>query len=322
MDVLYLCEAEIERLLTMEVALEAVESAFRAVAAGRVHNLSRQRLHPASGVYFHTMAAADETCGYFGAKLYSSSPAGTRFLVPLYRAETGVLVALLEADALGRMRTGAASGVATKYMARPEAARVGLLGSGHQAPTQLEALARVRRLESVRVYSPNPERRRAFADKMGPALGLRVEAVTSAEAAVRETDIVVVVTNARQPVLEGAWLAPGTHINAVGANFPQKRELDDAVVARAARIVVDSREQAQLEAGDLIGPFEGQPERWQQVHELSQVVAGQVSGRGGPEEITLFKSNGVALEDVTAAARVYERARAEGVGRILKMWEE
>jgi len=321
MDVLYLREAEVERLLTMEAALEAVESAFRAQAAGRVVNHPRRRLHPDRNVYFHYMAAADAGSGTFGMKLYTSAPAGVRFLVPLYRTETGALLALLEADFLGRMRTGAASGVATKYMARADAARVGILGSGHQAPTQLEALARVRRLAGVRVYSPNPERRRAFAEKMAAALALPVEPVETAEAAVREADIVVVCTSAKQPALQGAWLAPGAHVNAVGANFPQKRELDDAAVSRADRIVVDSLEQSRDEAGDLIAPFENRPERWREVRELSQVVAGEFPGRAGDREITLFKSNGVALEDVAAAVRVYERARAEGVGQTIRMWE-
>ncbi len=321
MDVLYLREAEVERLLTMEAALEAVESAFRAQATGRVVNHPRRRLHPDRNVYFHYMAAADASRGYFGMKLYTSAPAGVRFLVPLYQTETGALLALLEADTLGRMRTGAASGVATKYMARADAARVGILGSGHQAPTQLEAIARVRRLAGVRVYSPNAERRRAFAEKMAAALGLPVEPVETGEAAVREADIVVVCTSARQPALQGAWLAPGTHVNAVGANFPQKRELDAAAVNRADRIVVDSLEQSRDEAGDLIAPFENHPERWQQVRELSQVVAGEVPGRASDREITLFKSNGVALEDVAAAVRVYERARAEGVGQWIKMWQ-
>lgn len=321
MEVLYLREVEVERLLTMEMALEAVEAAFRAAAAGQAENHPRRRFHPNSGVYFHYMAAADSASGYFGMKLYTSAPSGVRFVVPLYRAETGALVAVLEADFLGRMRTGAASGVATKYMARAEARQVGLLGSGHQAPTQLLALAKVRRLERVRVYSLNAERRRAFAETMSSQLELPVEAVASAEAAVREADLVAVVTSAKQPVLRGEWLSPGMHINAVGANFPQKRELDDAAVARAARIVVDSREQSQDEAGDLIVPFEKQSERWQQVRELSEVVAGRFSGRADEREITLFKSNGVALEDVATAARVYERARAEGVGRMVRMWE-
>lgn len=321
MDVLYLREADVERLLTMETALEAVESAFRAQGAGQLENHPRRRLHPARSVYFHYMAAADASRDCFGMKLYTSSPTGTRFLVPLFQAETGALLALLEADYLGRMRTGAASGVATKYMARGDARRVGILGSGHQAPTQLLALARVRRLEHVRVYSPSRERCRAFAEKMTATLGLPVEAAASAEAAVGEADIVAVVTSAREPALRGEWLKPGAHVNAVGANFPQKRELDDAVIARADRIVVDSRQQSREEAGDLIAPFQSQPERWSQVRELSEVVAGRYAGRASEQEITLFKSNGVAMEDVAAARRVYERARAEGVGRTIKMWE-
>jgi ornithine cyclodeaminase/alanine dehydrogenase-like protein (mu-crystallin family) len=321
MDVLYLREAEVERLLTMEAALEAVEAAFRAQAEGLVANHPRRRLHPDRNVYFHYMAAADTSRGYFGMKLYSSAPAGVRFLVPLYQTETGALLALLEADCLGRMRTGAASGVATKYMARADAARVGILGSGHQAPTQLEALARVRRLAGVRVYSPSAERRRAFAERMSARLGLAVLPVETAERAVGEADIVVVCTSAKQPALQGAWLAPGAHVNAVGANFPQKRELDDVAVSRAGRIVVDSLEQSRDEAGDLIAPFQSDPERWREVRELSEVVAGKFPGRASDREITLFKSNGVALEDVAAAACVYERARAEGAGQWVKMWQ-
>lgn len=322
MEVLYLAEADVEHLLTMDMALEAVEGAFCAAASGQAQNQPRQRLRTANGAWLHYMAASDDTCGYFGMKIYVSSRAGVRFLVPLYRADSGALVALLEADTLGRMRTGAATGVATKYMARAEAARVGILGSGHQAPTQLLAIARVRRLASVQVYSPNADHRQRFAEKMSAALSVPVEEVASAEQAVRSAEIVVVVTSAKHPVLEGSWLKPGTHVNAVGANFPQKRELDDAVIGRAARIVVDSREQSQHEAGDLIAPFAGQPQRWHEVRELAEVVSGRFPGRASAQEITLFKSNGIAVEDVAAAARVYERAHHQGVGRLLRMWQD
>lgn len=320
MEVLYLREEEVERLLTMEMALEAVEAGFRAVAAGRAQNQSRQRLRTAGGALLHYMAAADDSTGFFGMKLYTSSPAGVRFLVPLYHGDTGALVALLEADHLGCMRTGAASGIATKHMARKDASRVGLLGSGHQAPTQLLALAQVRRLTGVRVYSPDAEHRRAFAERMSSKLSLPVEAAHTAEEAVQGADIVVTVTSASNPVLEGRWLTAGTHINAVGVNSARRRELDHTVVSRAARIVVDSREQSQREAGDLIVPFRSHPERWQAVRELSEVVAGEFPGRSDPQEITLFKSNGIALEDVATAVRVYERARAEGLGQTLTMW--
>lgn len=322
MEVLYLSEADVERLLTMEMALEEVEAAFRRAAGGLIQNHPRRRLHAARGAFLHYMAAADDGLGYLGMKLYTSSPAGVHFLVPLYHSDTGVLAALLEADYLGRLRTGATTGVATKYMARADASRVGIIGTGHQAPTQLLAIAQVRPLTAVRVYSRTPERRVAFAERMNQALTVPVEAVGTAQEAVRGADIVVTITSAREPVLEGALLAPGTHINAAGANSAQRREVDQAVVNRAARLVVDSVEQAQQEAGDLIVPFRDQPERWQQVHTLAEVVAGTFPGRGRAEEITLFKSNGVALEDVATAARVYERALAEGMGQRRQMWED
>ncbi len=321
MEVLYLTETDVKRLLTMEAALEAVEAAFRACAAGQVQNHPRRRLRASSGAWLNYMAANDDRAAYFGMKLYTVSSLGTSFLVPLYRGDTGELVALIEADYLGCVRTGAASGVATKYMARPDAKRVAIIGSGHQAPTQLEAIARVRKLESACVYSPNPGRRRGFAERMSARLGLRVEPAASAEEAVRSADIVATITSTLTPAVQGAWLRPGTHINAAGANFPKRRELDDEALARASCIVVDSREQAKMEAGDLLQPFKENPQRWEEVRELSEVVAGTAPGRGAPEEITLFKSLGVALEDVAVAARVYERARAEGVGRQLGMWE-
>lgn len=320
MEVLYLSETDVTQLLTMAMALEAVEEGMRHWAEGTATNQLRQRLEVPPKTYLHYMAAADRARGYFGMKIYTSAPSGLRFLIPLYRAETGELVALFEADRLSCVRTGAASGLATRYLARTDAARVGIIGTGHQAPTQLEAIAAVRRLERIRAYSRKPERRQAFAQKMSEALGIHVEAVDSAEQAVREADIVIVVTNAREPVLRGEWLAPGTHLNAVGANFPHRRELDDATLARLSRIVVDSQEQSQREAGDLIIPFARDPRRWDQVDELHQVISGSRPGRQKHDEITLFKSNGIAIWDVATAARVYELALERGSGRRLALW--
>lgn len=320
MEVLHLTEADVRELLDMETALAAVEEAMRHWAVGRAVNHSRQRLEVPPKTYLHYMAAAEYVRGYFGMKLYTSAPTGLRFLVPLYEVATGELLALLEADRLGCVRTGAASGLATRHLARADATRVGILGTGHQAPTQLEAVAAVRRLERVRAYSRDPARRQAFARAMRESLGIEVEAVDSAEQAVRDADIVITVTNAREPVLRGDWLAPGTHLNAVGANFPHRRELDDATLERVSRLVVDSKEQSQREAGDLIIPFARNPQRWEQVDELHQVISGARPGRQSREEITLFKSNGIALWDVATAARVYELARARGRGRTLPMW--
>lgn len=321
MDVLYLREAEVEQLLTMDMALAAVEEAFRQAALGGVQNQARRRLHTAAGAMLHYMAAADDSLGYFGLKIYTTTRAGFRFLVLLYRGDTGALVALLEADRLGCVRTGAASGIASKYMARPDAGRVAILGSGHQAPTQLLALSKVRRLTSVKVFSRTPERRAAFAETMSAQLGMTVEAVATAEEALRGADLIAAITSAREPVTRSEWISPGAHINAAGINHARRQEIDAATVLRAARVVVDSVEQSKEEAGDLIVAYEREPQRWQQVRELSQVVAGKFPGRESAEEITLFKSNGVALEDVATAVRVYERALEEKVGTTLRMWD-
>ncbi|MCL6481000.1 MAG: ornithine cyclodeaminase family protein [Firmicutes bacterium] len=319
---LLLSEADVRAVLTMPVALDAVEQAFRHLAEGKAELHSRRRFALPEKVFLHYMAAADTATGYAGLKIYTSARGSVRFLTPLYRTRTGELVALLEADYLGQMRTGAASGVATKYMARPDAATVGILGTGLQARTQLEAVAAVRSLTNVRAFSRNPERRAQFAREMTERLHLPVYPAGSAEEAVREAEIVITATNASTPVLLGRWLAPGTHINAIGANFPQKRELDEEAVRRAGIIVVDSREQAMLESGDLLTVF-GSPEAsaWMAVRELADVVAGRVPGRTDMRQVTLFKSNGVALEDVAVAARVVELAQERGLGQRLPLFE-
>ena len=201
------------------------------------------------------MAAADGVSGYMGLKIYTSSGKGLRFLVTLFSVESGDLVALIEADFLGQMRTGAASGVATRYLARENARTLGMIGTGLQARTQLQAIAQVRKLEEIRVFGRDAGRRETFAEEMSDALRIPVTAAASAEDAVRDADIVVTSTTSTAPVLEGQWLKPGVHINAIGANFPQKRELDSEAVERCDAIVVDSRAQSKLESGDLIHVF-------------------------------------------------------------------
>lgn len=320
MEILYLTEADVQRLLTMDMALEAVESAFLRQSLGQLTNKPRQRLHAPGAAMLHYMAALDETTGYMGMKVYTSTKTGFRFLIPLYRSDSGHLVALIEADHLGCVRTGAASGIATKHMARSDAACAAIIGSGHQAPAQLAAIARVRHLSQVRVYSRTAEHREAFARRMSAELSLPVEAVPTGEAAVREADIVAVITTAKTPAVEGAWLAPGTHVNAAGVNHARRQEVDEETVNRARRIVVDSIEQSKEEAGDLIVPFQDQPQRWDTVRTLADVVGGSYPGREAADEITLFKSNGVALEDLATAVRVYERALSEGVGQRRSMW--
>lgn len=244
-----------------------------------------------------------------------------RFLVPLFQAKTGELLALIEACYLGQMRTGAASGVATKLLARPDARKVGIIGTGLQAATQIEAVAAVRKIECVRAFGRDPERRQRFAREMSEKLSVPVEVAASVEEALHDADIAITSTNASKPVVEGRWLRAGTHINAIGANFPEKAELDADAVNRADVIFADSREQSKLEAGDLIQAFEGDYSRWNDVKELGDLIAGRVDGRTSPEQITLFKSNGIAIEDIVTAGRVYELALQRGIGSNVELWK-
>jgi len=318
---LLLHESDVRKLLTMPLALDAVEESLRRLAAGEAILHPRRRIEIPGKAFLHYMAAADTASGYMGLKIYTWVQATLRFVVLLYRVETGELAALVEADYLGQMRTGAASGVATKYMARVDAHSASIIGTGLQARTQLEAICAVRKIESIRAFGRDPERRAAFCKEMSARLAVPVEAAASAEEAVRGADIVVAATTAQRPVVHGAWLAPGAHVNAIGANFPQKRELDDEAVARAARIAVDSLEQSKYEAGDLIQAFTTDPEKWASVGELGDIVAGKRPGRGDASEITLFKSNGIAIWDIAVAARVYELAAKRGVGEQISLWE-
>ncbi len=293
--------------------IDVVERGFREYAAGRAVNRPRQRVR-VDGATLHVMAAGIPGWGALGLKSYAVTRQGRRFVSLLYSAETGDLLAMMEADTLGRLRTGAASAVATRYLARADAGTVGIIGTGGQARTQLEAIARVRPVALVQAYSRTPQRREAFATEMVQVLGAEVVAVDSAEEAVAGADIVVTMTTAREPVLLGRWLRPGMHVNAAGANAADRRELDAEAVARADRIVVDSREQALLEAGDLLAPVQEGRLSWEQVTELGAVVTGAAPGRRDDEEVTLFKSLGIALEDVALMHLVYARAREVGRG--------
>lgn len=310
---LLLTEQDVERLLTMDDALREVEAALRDLGLGRAENRPRQRVRGAKGM-LNVMPAAWPGRGYYGFKEYTVSKGGVRFWVHLFDGDTGEPVAILQANRLGQRRTGAASGVATKFLARDGASVVGILGTGWQAESQLEAVVRVRRVTEARCYSRDAPRRRAFAERMADALGLEVRAAASPEETVRDADIVVTATDSSRPVVRGEWLAAGVHLNAIGANHLGARELDSRVIQRCAFIAADSVEQAMLEAGDLVTPIAGKILAWDDVHELASVVAGKVKGRRRAKDVTLFKSLGLALEDVAVGAWVYERARKEGMG--------
>jgi alanine dehydrogenase len=318
---LLISEDDVRILLDMPTALEAVEESLRLQAAGEGLSQPRRRLELPDRVFLNYMVGADRKGGWMGAKLYSVARGSAQFIVLLYRVGTGELVALIEADFLGQMRTGAASGIATKYMSRSDARVAGIVGTGSQARTQLEAISHVRRLESVRAFGRDASRREDFCREMSERLDLPVTSATSAEEAVREAEIVVTATTAVKPVVSGAWLAPGTHVNAMGSNMAQKRELESDAVDRAAIIAVDSIEQAKIEAGDLIQGFGENAARWTGVRELAEIVSGKLPGRNSPTDITLFKSNGLAGWDIAVAARIFERAEREGVGRRIPLGE-
>jgi len=316
---LFLSEDDVCELLPMERALECVEASFLAQAAGLGINRPRKRiLLPHSSL--HYMAAALPAEEWLGMKIYTVTRSGFHFGVLLFDSETGELKAVIRADHLGRIRTGAASGVGTKFLARANASRVGLIGTGRQARTQLEAVTKVLRVSSAKVFGRDEARRQDFCREMQERLRVQVEPAASAEEAVRFGEVVITMTNSHDPVVLGEWLQPGTHVNAVGANMADRRELDEVALARASLIAVDSLEQAQEEAGDLIQGFAKLGCGWEGVVELCSVVSGSGPRRRSPDEITIFKSSGIALWDVAVAAYVYRQALEKGKGRELELW--
>jgi len=315
---LFLTEQDVARLLTMDDALAAVEAVFKAQAAGDATNEPRRRLR-AGGAVLQVMSGAvanfAEYKGLLGLKSYVVTRSKARFYVNLYDAESGELLAFIEADKLGQMRTGAASGVATKYLARANVKRVGVYGTGWQARSQIEAVCAVRDIEIVKVYSRSPENRARFCLEMSAQLNnVHIGPVEKPEDAA-DAGVIITVTSSREPVLQGAWLKPGTHINAAGGNSILRRELDDDVIKRSSFIAVDSIDQAKVEAGELVMAVEKGLLTWERVRELRHVVSGDMRGRTGDDQITLFKSLGVAIEDVATAAVLYRKAKEQNVGK-------
>jgi alanine dehydrogenase len=307
MSMLYLTEKDVRDLLPMPVCIELMQTAFERLASGEAINHPRRRLILPTGSVLHYMVGGDGQ--YYGAKIYATNPRyGAHFLFLLYRAADAQPLAIMEANHLGQIRTGAASGLATRFMAREDAATLGIIGSGFQARTQLEAMLAVRSLQEVRVWSRDPVKRAAFAAET------KTRAVETAEEAVRGAQIVVTATNAKEPVLSADWIEPGTHINAMGSNQATRREIPAELVRRADLIAVDSIEQARVESGDLLMALKEEDWSSPRIAELKDVVAAGVPARTTPHQITLFKSVGLAVEDVLAAAYVYERAHAQGIG--------
>jgi ornithine cyclodeaminase/alanine dehydrogenase-like protein (mu-crystallin family) len=305
---LYLSEGDVESLLSAADAVPLVEDAFRRMAAGDVELVPRRRLPLGEGGFLNVMPAVDRGLGVAGLKSYASTPGGVSFAVLLFSTADGSLEAVVEADALGRLRTGAASGVAARHLARAGAATLGVIGCGDQAVTQVAAIrAALPSVERVLAWCRTPERLTAFCERVGaePADGAHDAA---------GADVVVTITTSRDPVLRGDWLSPGALVCAVGANRLPARELDNETLRRASFVCCDFREQARRESGDLVEPVEAGVLDWLEVHELHEVVAGELPGRQRDDDVVVFKSNGIAAWDLAVAVEAVRLARERGVG--------
>ena len=310
---LFLNEADVSSLLTMPLALEAVEEAHRELSLGRAVDVPRQRTRlPQTAL--HILQGALPGRDAIGYKAYTSNRSGVRFLVHVFSAASGSLRLVLQADRLGMMRTAAASGVATLWLARPESEVMGLFGAGWQAEGHLEAVAAVRPLRRVKVYARQAERLAAFCTRMAERLRIEVVPAASPEETVRGSDIVSTVTTAASPLFEASWLSPGTHINAAGSNSLIRREVGEDVLRICQPVVVDSVETALKEAGDLLPLLEKGRLSERQLVELGEVIVGRHPGRSSPDEITLFESQGLAIQDISLAVRLEELARQRGIG--------
>ena len=303
-------EAMVRELLPMAHALDAVERALRARAESRAHDVPRTAMRLPEGSLRVLTASAAEL-GVLSAKVtFSGGSSSGRGYVSLIDLRTGELRTVIESVHLSRMRTGAASGIATRVHARADASRLAVLGAGSQALAQIEAVCAVRPIRSVRVWSRDAERLRAFCARASTAVCMPVLPVESARDAVRGADIVTLITSAREPVVEGHWLEPGQHVNAAGSNALDRRELDSDGLARFDRIVVDARDVARQECGDLLPSAERGMVDWSQLTELGEILVGQAPGRVSDAEITLFESHGMGVQDLYAAYLVEQAAVA------------
>jgi len=313
MPPIYLTESDVGRLVTIKDAMAALEALFATWGQPSTTNLPRQRA-PLPGGAFNLMGAAYGAKGVHGLKAYAGVK-GAQFHALLYSSLDGSLKAVIEADLFGQMRTGAASGIATRLLANAHARTLGVIGTGKQSRMQVAAVCTVRPIRQVRVFSRTAEHREAYARSLQSELGVEVVPASTAQACVAEADVVVTITKSAKPVCRAEWLAEGAHVNVAGANSDARREVDAETVLRAAVKVTDHVAQAKEEAAEFRALVAAGKLEWSAIRELGELVTGKAKGRTSPSELTLFKSLGIALEDVAFAELVYERALATGVRR-------
>ena len=310
---LFLSEDDVKQVLTATMALEAVESAHRDLSLGQAQDTPRARTRLPQTV-LHILQGALPAQGVLGYKAYTSNRSGNRFLVHLFDAATGSLLAVIEADYMGMIRTGAASGVAAKWLARPDAKVAGVFGAGWQAEGHVRAICAALPLERVKVFSRKADKLAAFCRRMSEVTGALVVPAASAEDAVRGSDLLGTVTTAAQPLFDADWLEPGTHVNAAGSNALIRQELSEAALRRASLIAVDAVPTALAEAGDLLPLLEKGRLHSRQLVELGDVIVGRHAGRTSAEQITVFESQGMAIQDLAVGLRVLAAARERGLG--------
>lgn len=310
---LFLRDEEVNQCVSIDEMLEAIESMQRHFGQGEACNLPRRKIIGSGGL-LAVMGGGLFYEGVFGVKTYTVVKGQYSFQVSLYDADTGKLICYTQANRLGQLRTGATTGIAVKYLSNPDAATVGIIGTGYQASPQLEALCKVREVSRIKAYSRTAERRDAFAKKMADSLSLDVVSVSSNEEAARDSDIVICIAATMDPVLQGDWLSSGTTVVAAGPTTWRAREVDDAVLTRASQIIVDSSDQAQVESGDMASAADRGIFQWSQLLELRHVVAGNIKGRISRADIVYAKMMGTGVADVAAAKLAYDRALAKGLG--------
>ena len=310
---LFLKDEDVAQCVTMDAMLEAIESMQRQYGDGQAHNMTRRKIIADSGM-LSVMGGGLFHQGLLGVKTYTVVKGAYSFQVSLYDANTGELLLYTQANRLGQLRTGATTGVAVKHLANPEDATVGIIGTGGQAPTQLEALSKVRGIKKIKAYSRTQERREEFACRMTDTMGVEVSAVASNEDAVRDCDIVLCIAATMDPVVEGAWLKDGSTLIGAGPTTWRAREVDEAVITRAGKLIVDSTEQAAIEAGDLCSAVDKGIIQWSKVHELRHIVSGAVTGRDSKDQLVYAKIMGTGVADVAAAKLAYDSAKAAGLG--------
>ena len=309
----YLSEKDVQQVLNMDILLDSTERSLRDRALHKAIDIPRQRIYTPEGTQ-HVLQASSSIIGYTGFKYYYTRPTGKSFYVHLISIQSGKLEAIVEAIWLSMVRTGAASGAATKYLAKEDASIVGQIGSGYQSIGQLEAVCAVRKIKEARVFSRTRDKLEAYCKKMTEKLGLPVVPAASAEAAIHDAHIVNVITKSATPTIKGEWLEPGQHINAAGSNALSRAEIDDATVKRCNYITVDSRGTAQKECGDLVSSFEKGVIQWDTLTEIGDIYAGKAPRRTSPTQITLYESHGMGIQDLYGAAKALELAKTRGIG--------